>query len=1033
MKKEIESNKKIGIRKWISIILIGLAGQFAWSIENMYLNKFIFSFGSSNYNIMISITVALSAIVACLTTIFIGALSDKLNKRKIFIVLGYILWGISTALFGLISVNNNASLFPIVLTSQSASILVIILDSVMTFFGSSSNDAAFNSYVTKEIDNKNRGKVEAVLSVLPLVSMLIIFIVLNPLVDASHWDYFFFIIGGIVFLVGILSIFLLPKESKKKDILHNESYLKILLEGFKIKTIKENKNLYLILLAYLIFGISTQIFFPYLIIYFENTLNITGNNFSLALGVILIVGSILSVVSGFISDKVGKNKFLIPSILIGFIGFLLCYFIPKENLILSIIFGIIMMYGYIFIGSVFNSILRELIPSDKTGIFMGVRMIFVVALPMIIGPQIANLIISKYSYETYLNEYNEIQTLPSKEIWLYSSLILLLTLIPIIIYLIKVKLDKKKEESKLDLKNEGILLPLKEEDKIKDNNYIPLNEFPNPSLKRNKELLLNGWWDFKISKSNEIPSSYDFKILVPYSIESSLSHINKLIEVDDYLYYHKKVKLDKDFIKNHLFLYLLGIDQVSEIYVNNMKVGVSKSGYLPIKIDLTPLILKSTSELDIVIKVRDTTDSSIFSRGKQHLKRGGIWYTSSSGIYRPIYLESIESKDYIKDFKITYDIDLKEIYVNVITNVNGLIDISFNDINYKIESNKKVTLSLPNMHLWDINDPYLYDIKIKFNNDIIYSYIGFRKIEIKRINKKNRLLLNHKEILLKGILDQGYYYNGNLTPSCYNDYLNDIKNIKELGFNCIRKHIKYEDDIFYHYCDQNGILVIQDFVNGGESYDFLTISYPSILPYKKNQDKNYKKFKRENKYGRELFIEEIKEEVKALSLHPSVIIYTLFNEGWGEFDVKEIYSLIKNLDSSRLIDSCSGWYDSNYSDFYSKHIYFVPPYNFKNKLRASLLSECGGYSLLIKDHFYGKTPFGYKKFKNKEKISKAYLKLFTRHIIPTLKKNNVGFIYTQLSDIEDEINGLYTFDRKVLKIDKEIIKKVNSKIDNLIK
>ena len=224
MKKEIESNKKIGIRKWISIILIGLAGQFAWSIENMYLNKFIFSFGSSNYNIMISITVALSAIVACLTTIFIGALSDKLNKRKIFIVLGYILWGISTALFGLISVNNNASLFPIVLTSQSASILVIILDSVMTFFGSSSNDAAFNSYVTKEIDNKNRGKVEAVLSVLPLVSMLIIFIVLNPLVDASHWDYFFFIIGGIVFLVGILSIFLLPKESKKKDILHNESY-----------------------------------------------------------------------------------------------------------------------------------------------------------------------------------------------------------------------------------------------------------------------------------------------------------------------------------------------------------------------------------------------------------------------------------------------------------------------------------------------------------------------------------------------------------------------------------------------------------------------------------------------------------------------------------------------------------------------------------------------------------------------------------------------------------------------------------------
>ncbi len=1033
MINKIKTNKKLGIKKWISIILIGLAGQFAWSIENMYLNKFIFSFGSSNYNIMISVTVALSAVVACLTTIFMGALSDKLNKRKIFISLGYILWGISTALFGLITVNKDASLFPIVLTSQSASILVIILDCVMTFFGSCSNDACFNSYVTKEVDKSNRGKVEGVLSVLPLVSMLIIFICLNPLVDSSHWDYFFFIVGFIVFVVGILSIFLLPKEERSKNILHNESYLKILCDGFKIKTIKENKDLYLILISYLIFGISSQIFFPYLMIYFQNTLNLNGSNFVIALGTILIVGSLLSVVSGFFMDKLGKNKFIIPSILIGFIGFLLCYFIPKENLILSIIFGIIMMYGYILIGSVLNSILRDLIPLNKEGTFMGVRMIFVVLLPMIIGPLISNVIISNYSYETYLNEYNEIQTLPSKEIWLYSSLILLFSVIPVIIYLMRIMLKRKKEEKNKDLKNEGILLPLNNEDKITDLDYIPLNEFPNPSLKRNKELILNGWWDFKISKNKELPLSYEDKILLPYAPEAPLSHINKLIEVDDYLYYHKKIKLDKEFIGNHLFLYLLGIDQVGEIYVNKMKVGVSKSGYLPLKIDLSPIIRVGSSELDIVIKVRDTTDSNVFSRGKQSLKRGGIWYSSSSGIYKSIYLESIESKNYIKDFNINYDIDSKEIKVKVITNIEGICEISFNNEIFNIESNKENILTLKDFHLWDINDPYLYDIKIKFYEDIIYSYIGFRKIEIKRINNKNRLLLNNKEILLKGILDQGYYYKGNLTPSSYDDYLNDILSLKELGFNCIRKHIKYEDDIFYHFCDKNGMLVIQDFVNGGESYDFFTISYPSLLPYKKNQGYDYKKFKRENKFGRDLFKEEVINEIKALKLHPSVIIYTIFNEGWGQFDPKEMYELVKKEDNSRLIDTSSGWYDTTYSDFYSKHIYFVPPYNFKNKTRASLLSECGGYSLYLEDHFYGKKPFGYKKFKNKKKISKAYFKLFRKHIIPSLKRNNVGFIYTQLNDIEDEINGLFTFDRKELKIDKDIIKEVNSRVDKLLK
>lgn len=1032
-----KSKKKISFRMWISLIFIGLAGQFAWSIENMYLNKFIFSFGSSNYSEMITLTVALSAITACLTTIFMGALSDKINKRKIFIAGGYILWGISTAAFGLINPSNAKWLFPSLEGAQAASILVIILDCVMTFFGSTSNDACFNSYVTKEIDNDNRGKVEGVLSILPLLSMLIIFGLLNSLTLNKKWDIFFYIIGGIVFIVGVASIFLLPKETKDNSINKNKSnYLSLLIEGFRFKTIKENINLYLILIGYLIYSIATQVFFPYLMIYFEYTLKISGSNFVIALGIILIVGSLLSVISGIIMDKIGKDKVLIPSIMIGFIGFLLMYFVKENDLILAIIFGTIMMYGYILIGTVLNSLVREYIPKNKEGVFMGVRMIFVVMLPMIIGPLIGNYLVNSFYEGTYTNpDYGNIQPLPPSLIWLVSSLILLLSLIPLIIYLIRSKrrnINNDSNKKKFD-KNEGLIIKLKEEDKINDKNYIPLNEFPNPSFKRKNYQILNGWWDFKISKDSFIPQIYDELILVPYSPESPLSHINKLIDPDDYIFYHKKIILNPSMLKRHLFLYFLGVDQECQVYLNGIKVGENFSGYLPFKIDLTPLIKADTKELDIVIRVKDVTDSSYYSRGKQALKRGNIWYTSTSGIYKSIYLEAIESREYIKDFKIEYSIDKKEIYFNVSTTSNGLVEIKLNDDSFMIKSNEKVTVSFPNMKLWDLENPYLYKVLIKFNEDEVESYIGFRKIEIKNISKKNRLFLNDKEIILKGVLDQGYYYLGNLTPSSYNDYYQDILNIKNLGFNTIRKHIKYEDDIFYYYADKLGMLIIQDFVNGGDKYKFSTISFPALLPYRKrNVDLNYSRFKRENITGRNMFEKEILYQIHSLNNHPSIIIYTVFNEGWGQFDSSRFYDLIKKEDPSRLIDLTSGWYDNKKSDFYSKHIYFKKIHNFKKKNRASILSEFGGYSLYLKDHFFGKKPYGYKIFKDKESLSNAYLNLMEKEVIPTLKENNVGFIYTQLSDVEDEVNGIYTFDRKILKLDEKIVKSINEEIDKIV-
>lgn len=439
----IMTKKGVGFRNWISFILIGLAGQFAWMIENMYLNKFIFSFGGSNYTDMITITVAVSAIIAALTTIFMGGLSDKIGRRKLFIIGGYILWGLATAGFGLIHASGNIG-------PTEAAIFVIILDGVMTFFGSTANDACFNSYVTKNVEDKNRGKVEGVLSILPLVTMLIIFVFMNGLTDKNsegiaHWDIFFYIIGGIVLLTGIASIFLLPKEKVVKS---EEKYFSLLTEGFKPQTVKHNKMLYLVLLAYLVYGISTQIFFPYLTIYFQYSLGFEGMDFSILFGCMLIIGSALTVVCGIVSDKIGKFKTLIPVAIISFIGFIIVYFVQAGQLVFAIIAGIIMIFGYIGTGSVLNSILRELIPHGKEGVFMGIRMLFVVLIPMCTGPYIGQAITDNFATKQYVSEFGVKQNLPPAIIWIVGSLVFLLIFIPITFMLL---LNKK--NTRLERKN----------------------------------------------------------------------------------------------------------------------------------------------------------------------------------------------------------------------------------------------------------------------------------------------------------------------------------------------------------------------------------------------------------------------------------------------------------------------------------------------------------------------------------------------------------------------------------------------------
>lgn len=465
LKEKVNSNNKISVREWFIFIIIGLAGQFAWSIENMYLNTYItyLNFtskdGGFDYSLMIAITTALSAIVATLTTLFMGTLTDKVNKRKIFISLGYILWGISTASFGMLNVNSDASLFVISMTAQSAAIMVIVIDCIMTFLGSTSNDAAFNSYVTRNTNEENRAKVEGVLSILPLIAMLIIFVGLNGLTTEANgyrWDLFFYIVGGLVALVGLISVFLIPKE--KKEIAPSTNYGNLFLEGFKIKTIKEHKNLYLVLLIYFIYGVAIQVYFPYLMVYIEKTCNIpnTGESFltpfAIVMAVALLIGSILSVIIGIIADKVGKKKMIIPVIVILIIGLFMMFFIPFiENTTLRTVYasisGLIMILGYVSVPTILSSLVRSYIPKGKEGTFMGIRMIFVVALPMCIGPFIGDAL-NKAFGATYEGEYGVKSPLPSNYGYLVGLFILLIAIALIIFIIIKNKKEGAQKDEK---------------------------------------------------------------------------------------------------------------------------------------------------------------------------------------------------------------------------------------------------------------------------------------------------------------------------------------------------------------------------------------------------------------------------------------------------------------------------------------------------------------------------------------------------------------------------------------------------------
>ena len=557
---------------------------------------------------------------------------------------------------------------------------------------------------------------------------------------------------------------------------------------------------------------------------------------------------------------------------------------------------------------------------------------------------------------------------------------------------------------------------------------IPLSEYPRPQLKRDSYICLNGYWDYAIRGSEVIPEQYDGKILVPYSPEVEKSGVNKLVTPNDYLFYRLKYKLPKDFIKDIVILHFGAVDQIAEVFINGKFAFKHVGGFLPFSLDVKPFM--TDENLEIVLRVQDTTDSSYHSSGKQKLKPEGIWYKPQSGIYMPVWIESVRV-GFIEKLRITPNIDGKTVQISFLSTKKAA-KLELNGLRYDIEAEKDNIIPIENPILWSPEKPYLYNFKIYNDVDMVESYFAMRKISLVK-DDKNRLViaLNNTPYFMKGVLDQGYYKDGLLTPNSDEDYINDINLIKSLGFNVSRKHIKIESLRWYYHCDRLGLLVWQDFVNGCTKYNFWLNQVPLFVRYKIN-DHQYKKFFRDNEEGRNEAYREFLDTIDLLYNSPCIVLWTIFNEAWGQFDAKEIYEKLKSIDPTRLYDHASGWHDQGSSDVKSMHIYkwkVKVPSKHKIKNRAFVCSECGAYILdkRLKEA-KKKEGFIYLLFNNKEDFQKEYVRFITKEIIPAKRAGMSAFIYTQLSDVEEEMNGFVTYDRKEIKVDIDKIAEINKAI-----
>lgn len=565
----------------------------------------------------------------------------------------------------------------------------------------------------------------------------------------------------------------------------------------------------------------------------------------------------------------------------------------------------------------------------------------------------------------------------------------------------------------------------------------PLPEYPRPQLRRNSYLNLNGIWEYAITKTVEKPAAMQGEIVVPFSPETPLSGVGHILQPDEYLWYRRSVTLPEGFFRGgRLLLHFGAVDQCCTVWVNGQEAGSHTGGYLPFALDVTELIEGDAFTLEL--RVTDPTDTGSLSRGKQRLKNTGIWYTPQSGIWQTVWMECVP-ENYLRSLRITPKPEENAVHIRLEADDPAMAAVTIcRDggiiAEGQTDENGESTLTIPaeELRLWSPEEPFLYDVSIVLpGGDRVESYFGMRAFGIGKDEKGlPRLLLNGKPYFQNGLLDQGYWSDGYYTAPSDEALIHDIAEMKRLGFNMLRKHIKVEPLRWYYHCDRLGMLVWQDMMNGGESYSPLSIYVFSNLGLRVKDDR-YRYFSRSDEAGRTHYYEELGQMIDLLYNTVSLALWVPFNEGWGQFDALKAAEFIRKRDDTRPIDHASGWYDQGGGDIKSIHWYFRP-YHHKQppkEQRPICLTEYGGYNCAVPGHCWGEgAEFGYKKIADPAEFNRAFQKLMEEQIIPAKERGLAAAVYTQVSDVEGERNGLLTYDRKVCKANEAIFRAVNAKL-----
>ena len=576
----------------------------------------------------------------------------------------------------------------------------------------------------------------------------------------------------------------------------------------------------------------------------------------------------------------------------------------------------------------------------------------------------------------------------------------------------------------------------------------PLAEYPRPAMRRDSCEILNGPWQYAITQTAEYPAAWQGSILVPYSPEAPASGVGRTLQPGQWLHYHRLFASPAG-EGGRVLLHFGAVDYACAVQVNGHLAGGHRGGYWPFTLDITDL-LNGTGRNSLWVAVQDPTGHGTQARGKQTLKPGGMFYPAQSGIWQTVWLERVPD-NYIQTLTVTPDYDARTVTVRVHTAkpggaVNlwamvraGGVTIAEDWGSDEADQDGEVTLNIPEEHFfpWSPDTPFLYDLTVGTTQgeeagfDTVHSYFALRKWSCAPdVHGVLRFCLNDKPILLNGLLDQGYWPEGLYTPPSDAAVERELSEVKALGFNLLRKHAKIEPQRWYYHCDRLGLIVWQDFVNGGSAYNLWFVTYLTnvlqpLLRRFPDGKACRRLLSRAKPVSREEYAHELADTVQALRCHPCIACWVPFNEGWGQFDAGKAVQALRTLDGTRLVDEASGWFDQGGGDVHSLHNYFYP-LRIRPQKRTVALSEYGGIAWPMPGHEPPHKTYGYGTAKDRQELTARYKKLQLKTVLPQLEKGLSALVYTQLTDVEDEVNGLFTYDRAAVKPDANAVRSVNA-------